>query len=59
MSIKFYATQQLLKLADLLRESGQLHVLHSMLNLQGLSYLELITNKFHKVGSVSPHETTL
>ena len=36
--IKFYAAQQLLKLADLLRESGdvvvnsRLHVLHLMLN---------------------------
>ena len=40
MFIKFNATQPLLKLADLLRESGEivvniwLHVSHLMLNLQ-------------------------
>ena len=48
--IKFYATQKLLKLADLLRESGVvvvnswLHVLHLMLNLQeGNSELEFVS----------------
>ena len=66
MFIKVYATQQLLKFDDLLRESGAiavnrwLHVLYLMLNLQGgHNELESVVAVQKMLFGVSPHETNL
>ena len=60
MFIKFNATQQLLKLADLLRESGDIAeiwlVLHLMLNLQeGSNDLEIVAAVSLSLLSSSAH----
>ena len=60
MFIKFNATQQLLKLANLLRESGDIAeiwlVLHLMLNLQeGSNDLEIVAAVSLSLLSSSAH----